>query len=46
MKITISIDEETYKKAKNYAELSERTFSGLIRLALNKLLEREEKNVQ
>lgn len=36
MKMTISIDEESYKKAKEYAKKTGRTMSGLIQFCLAK----------
>ncbi len=38
MKMTISIDEESYKKAKEYAKKTGRTMSGLIQFCLAKEL--------
>ena len=38
MKMTISIDEESYKKAKEYAKKTGRTMSGLIQYCLAKEL--------
>jgi hypothetical protein len=45
MKITISLDKEIHLKAREYAKMTGRTFSGLIKICLNKELKEENKDV-